>query len=61
MHARIVMQAFEGQSDTPVTDYLDKFMENLDILMATQLMKAASSLHATNSVKRSEDGGADFQ
>jgi hypothetical protein len=43
------------------TDDLDDIMEKLDTHMATQLMKAAVSLHATNAVKRSEDGGAASQ
>jgi hypothetical protein len=43
------------------TDYLDDVMEKLDTYMTTQLMKAAASLHATNAVKRSGDGGAAFQ
>jgi hypothetical protein len=40
------------------TDDLDDAMEKLDMHMATQLMKAAASLHTTNAVKRSGDGGA---
>jgi hypothetical protein len=36
-------------------------MTKLNMHMATQLMKAAASLHATNAVKRSGDGGAAFQ
>jgi hypothetical protein len=40
------------------TDYLNDVMEQLDTYMTTQLMKAAASLHATNAVKRSGDGGA---
>jgi hypothetical protein len=43
------------------TNDLDDVMEKLDTYMATQLMKAAASLHATNAVKRSGDGGAAFQ
>jgi hypothetical protein len=43
------------------TDYLDDVMEKLDTYMATQLMKAAASLHATNAVKRSGNGGATSQ
>jgi hypothetical protein len=43
------------------TDDLDDVMENLDTYMATQLMKAAASLYATNSVKHSGDGGAASQ
>jgi hypothetical protein len=53
MHARLVMLVLEGQNDTPATDDLDDVMEKVDMHMATQLMKAAASLHATNSVKRS--------
>jgi hypothetical protein len=43
------------------TDYPDDVTEQLDTYMTTQLMKAAASLHATNAVKRSEDGEAAFQ
>jgi hypothetical protein len=43
------------------TYYLDDVMEQLDTYMTTQLMKAAASLHATNAVKRSGDGGAASQ
>jgi hypothetical protein len=61
MHARLVMPVLEGQNDTPATDDLDDVMEKLDMHMATQLMKAAASLHATNAVKRSGDGDAASQ
>jgi hypothetical protein len=44
-----------------VTDYLDDVMEQFDTYMTTQLKKAAASLHATNAVKRSGDGGAASQ
>jgi hypothetical protein len=60
MHARLVMPVLEGQNDTPATDDLDDIMK-LDMHMATQLMKAAASLHATNAVNRSGDGGAASQ
>jgi hypothetical protein len=36
-------------------------MEKLDMYKATQLIRAAASLHATNAVKRSGDGGAASQ
>jgi hypothetical protein len=42
------------------TDYLNDVMEQLDTYIATQLMKAAASLHAKNAVKRSGDGGAAY-
>jgi hypothetical protein len=58
MHARLVMLVLEGQNDTPATDDLDDVIKKLYMHMATQLMKTAASLHATNSVKRSGDGGA---
>jgi hypothetical protein len=61
MHARQVMPVLEGQNDTPATDDLDDVMEKLDMHMSTQLMQAAASLHATNAVKRSGDGGAASQ
>jgi hypothetical protein len=74
MHARLVIPVLEGQNDTPAkgfelwammavraTDDLDDVMEKLDKHKATQLMKTAASLHATNAVKGSEDGGAAFQ
>jgi hypothetical protein len=61
MHARLVMPVLEGQNDTPATDYLDDVMEKLDMHMATQLMRAAASLHATNAVKRGGDGRAASQ
>jgi hypothetical protein len=61
MHARLVMPVLEGQNDTPATDGLYDVMQKLDMHMATQLMKAAASRHATNSVKRSGNGGAAFQ
>jgi hypothetical protein len=61
MHARLVMPVLEGQNVTRTADDLDDVMEKLDMHMATQLMKAAASLHATNAVKRSGDGGAAFQ
>jgi hypothetical protein len=60
MHARLVMPVLEGQNDTPSTD-LDEVMEKLDMRMATQLMKAAASLQATNAVKRSGDSGSASQ
>jgi hypothetical protein len=55
------MPVLEGQNDTPATDDLNDVMEKLDMYMATQLMMAAASLHATNAVKRSGDGGAASQ
>jgi hypothetical protein len=58
MHAKMVMPVLEGQNEIPATDDLDEVMEKLDTHMATQLMKAAESLLATNAVKRSGDGGA---
>jgi hypothetical protein len=61
MHARLVMPVLEGQNDTPATDDLDDVMEKLDMHMATQQMKAAATLHATNAVKRSGDGEAASQ
>jgi hypothetical protein len=61
MHARLVMPVLEGQNDTPASDDLDDVMENLDMHMATQLMKAAASLHATNALKRCGNGGAASQ
>jgi hypothetical protein len=61
MHARLVMAVLEDQNDMPATDDLDDVMEKLDMHMATQLMKAAASLHDTNAVKRSVDGGAASQ
>jgi hypothetical protein len=61
MHARLVMPLLEGQNDTPATDDLDYVMEKLVMHMATQLTKTSASLHATNSVKRSGDGGAASQ
>jgi hypothetical protein len=54
----MVMPVPEGQNEIPATDNLDEVMEKLDTHMATQLMKAAASLQATNAVKRSEDGGS---
>jgi hypothetical protein len=42
-------------------DRLDDVMEKIDMHMATQLMKAAMSLHVTNAVRRSEDSGAASQ
>jgi hypothetical protein len=61
MHARLVMPVLEGQNDTPATDDLEDVMEKIDMHMATQLMNAAASLHATNAVKRGGDGGAAYQ
>jgi hypothetical protein len=61
MHARLEMPKLEGQNDTPATDDLYDVMEKLDMHMATQLMKAAASLHPTNAVKRGGDGGAASQ
>jgi hypothetical protein len=61
MHARLLMPVLEGNNDTAATDDLDDVLEKLDTHMATQLMKAAASLHATNAVKRSGDGGAASQ
>jgi hypothetical protein len=58
MHAKMVMPILEGQKEILATDDLDEVMEKLDTHMATQLMKAAESLHATNAVKRSGDGKA---
>jgi hypothetical protein len=61
MHARLEMPVLEGENDTPATDDLYDVTEKLDMHMATQLMKAAASLHATNAVKRSGDDGAASQ
>jgi hypothetical protein len=61
MHDRLVMPVLEGKNDTPATDVLDEVMEKLNMHMATQMMKAAASLHATNAVKRYGDGGAASQ
>jgi hypothetical protein len=61
MHARFLMPVLVGNNDTAATDDLDDVLEKLDTQMATQLMKAAASLHATNAVKRSGDGGAGSQ
>jgi hypothetical protein len=58
MHARLLMPVLEGNNDTAATGNLDDFLEKLDTHMATQLMKAAASLHATNAVNRSGDGAA---
>jgi hypothetical protein len=51
MHARLVMPVLEGQNGTPATDDLDDVMKKFDMHMATQLIKAAASQHATNAVK----------
>jgi hypothetical protein len=48
----LVMPVLECQNDTLATDDLDDVVKKLDMHMATQLMKAAASLHATNAVKR---------
>jgi hypothetical protein len=61
MHAKMVMPVLEEQNEIPATDDLGDVMDNLDTHMATQLMKAAASLHATNAVKRSGDRGAASQ
>jgi hypothetical protein len=58
MHAKMVIPVLEGQNETPATDDRDELMAKLHTHMAIQLMKATASLHATNAVKRSEDGGA---
>jgi hypothetical protein len=50
-HARLVMPVLEGQNDTPATDDLDDVMRKLDMHMATQLMKAAASLHVLCAAK----------
>jgi hypothetical protein len=57
VHAMMVMPVLEGQNETPATDDRDELMAKLDTHMVTQLMKATASLHATNAVKRSGDGG----
>jgi hypothetical protein len=61
MHVLLVMPVLEGHNDRPARDDLDDVMGKLDTYMATQLMKAAASLHATHGVKRSGDGGAASQ
>jgi hypothetical protein len=61
MHARLLMPVLEGNNDTAATDDLDDVLEKLYAHMATHLMKADVSLHATNAVKRSGDGGAASQ
>jgi hypothetical protein len=61
MHARLLMPVLEGNNDTAATKDLDDVLENLDAHMATELMKAAASLHASNAVKRSGDGGASYR
>jgi hypothetical protein len=61
MHARLVTPVLEGQNYMPDTDDLDDVMKKLDMHMATQLMKAVASLHATNAMNRSGDGGAASQ
>jgi hypothetical protein len=50
MQAKMVMPVLEGQNEIPATDDLDEVIEKLDTHMATQLMKAAAPLHATNAV-----------
>jgi hypothetical protein len=57
MHARLVILVLEGHNDTPAIEDLDDAMEKLDTHMATPLMKAAAPQHATNTAKRSRDGG----
>jgi hypothetical protein len=61
MHARLVMPVLEGQNVRRTTDDLNDVMEKLDMHTATELMKAAASLHATNAVRPSGDGGAASQ
>jgi hypothetical protein len=61
MHARLLMSVLDGNNDTAATDDLEDVLKKLDTYMATQLMKAAASLHDTNAVKRSGDGGAASQ
>jgi hypothetical protein len=61
MHAKMAMPVMEGQNEIPATDDLEDVMDKLDTHMATQLMKAAASLHAANAVKRSGDGGTASQ
>jgi hypothetical protein len=58
MHAKMVMPVLEGQNEISATDDQDEVMEKMDTHMATQLIKATASVHATNAVKRSGDGGA---
>jgi hypothetical protein len=57
MHARLLIPVLESNNDTAATEDVDNVLEKLYTHMATRLMKAAASLHATNAVKRSGDGG----
>jgi hypothetical protein len=59
MHDRLLISALEGINGTATTNYLED--EKLNTHVPTQLMKATASLHATNAVKRSGDGGAASQ
>jgi hypothetical protein len=58
VHARMLMPVLEGQDTMAATDGLDDTMAKMDTHMATQLMKAAASLSADNSVRRAGEGGA---
>jgi hypothetical protein len=58
MHARLVMPALEGRNDVAAADDFDDTLEKLDTHMASQLMKAVSSLSATNAIKRGSGDGA---
>jgi hypothetical protein len=61
MYARLLIPVLEGNNDTAATKDLDDVLEILDTHMATQLMNAAVSLHASNAVKLCGDVGAAYQ
>jgi hypothetical protein len=61
MHTRLLMPILEGNNDKAATNDLDDVLKKLDSHTATQLMKAATTLHATNAMKRSGDDGSASQ
>jgi hypothetical protein len=61
MHARLLTPVLAGNNDTTATEDLDDVLEKLDTHISTQVIKAATSLHAINARKRSGDGGVAYQ
>jgi hypothetical protein len=55
------MPVLEVNNDTAATDDLDNILEKLYTHMESHIIKDFASLHATNAVKRSGDGGAASQ
>lgn len=57
VQAKMVLPALERRTEVAFAADLEEPLERLDSHMATQLMKAVATLHASNATKRSKKGG----